>query len=361
MKTQTTAACILGMCAAVAMFAGCSSGTSQSLLSPSESLQQPQSADRSNDSLLARLPIGRAHKTTHPDQRASWMSPDAKKNSSLLYVADEVTGDVYVYAYRARNRIGKLVGTLTGLSTPSGECVDKAGNVYVTSTQSQNIVEYAHGGTSPIATLADLPGEYPFSCAVDPTTGNLAVTNLLSAYGTGSVALFANAQGTPSIYADPDFQGMYFAAYDDAGNLFFDGTPPGGSSYFVFGELPKGASAIGTVALNQSIGFPGGVSWDGKYVAVGDQNAPAIYQFDITASGATEVGSTTLTDGGSIGQFATPKLGPGTKNPQATAVVGPSCGANAIGVWKYPAGGSSMQMLPGSGCPSAAVVSKGPK
>ena len=38
------------------------------------------------------------------------------------------------------------------------------------------MVEYAHGGTSSIATLGD-PSEYPEGCAVDPATGNLAVAN----------------------------------------------------------------------------------------------------------------------------------------------------------------------------------------
>ncbi|HEY2555390.1 MAG TPA: hypothetical protein VGI15_09065, partial [Candidatus Cybelea sp.] len=211
--------------------------------------------------LLARLPIGKAGRTEHPDRRRSWMSPDAKKSSLLLYISDEASGDVYVYAYRSPNHLGKLVGTLTGFSTPSGECVDKAGDVFVTNTGADDIIEYAHGGTTAINTLADLPGEFPYSCAIDRTTGNLAVTDLFSSYGSGNVAIFPNAQGTPSIYTDPDFGGMYFVAYDNAGNLFLDGTPSG-SGEFVFGELPNGSSTITTIALNTSISFPGGVAWD---------------------------------------------------------------------------------------------------
>jgi hypothetical protein len=358
MKYLRTAVGTLTACAAVAMLAACSTGGSQSPLAPSASLQQGAGRSASSALLLARLPIGRAGKREHPDGRRSWMSPDAKKKNLLLYISDEVTDDVYVYAYRAGNRVGKLVGTLSGFNGPSGECVDKAGDVFVTNTQGQNVTEYAHGGTVPIGSLSDLPGEYPFACSVDPTTGNLAVTNLFSASGSGSIAIFAKAQGTPKIYSGPAFHGMYYAAYDRAGNLFFDATPSG-SGYFQFGELPKGSSSLKTVTLNQSIGFPGGVAWDGKYIAVGDQNAAAIYQFTVSGGTGTEVGTTPLTGGSGILQFATPKMGPGTKHPQASGVIGPSCTANATGFWAYPAGGTATQTLPGSGCPSAAVVSSG--
>jgi hypothetical protein len=288
------------------------------------------------------------------------MLPDAKMKNALLYVSDEVTDDVYVYAYRDGDRVGKLVGTLTGFNVPAGECVDKAGDVFVTNSQGQNVTEYAHGGTTPIATLNDLPGEYPYACSIDPTTGNLAVTNLFSVYGSGNIAIFPNAAGTPTIYSGAAFQDMYYAAYDNAGDLFFDATPSG-SGYFQFGELPQGGNSLETVTLNQSIGFPGGVSWDGKYVAVGDQNSPAIYQFTVSGGVGTEVGSTQLTNASGILQFATPRKAPRAKNPQASTVIGPSCTANATGVWAYPAGGTPTKTLAGSGCPVAAVISKGVK
>ena len=91
---------------------------------------------------------------------------------------------------------GDLVGTLTGFSVPSGECVDESGDVFVADGGADTIREYAHGGTTPIATLND-PGE-PYGCSVDPTTGNLAVTN-----GSDSVAIYPSAQGTPTLYSDP--------------------------------------------------------------------------------------------------------------------------------------------------------------
>jgi len=101
------------------------------------------------------------------------MLPEAK-HENLLYVVDEVARDVYVYSYPQ----GVLVGTLS-LHYPTGDCVDKAGNVWIDTVEPSGppaIQEYAHGGTTPISTLY-FPddGDDPISCSVDRATGNLAL------------------------------------------------------------------------------------------------------------------------------------------------------------------------------------------
>jgi len=143
----------------------------------------------------------------------SWMASDAK-TASLLYVSSVLTNDVYVYSYSTH----KLMGTLTGFETPYGLCVDKAANVWIVNDGASQIAEYAHGGTTPIATLSD-PGEYPEGCSVDPTTGNLAVTNFYSGSGAGSVSIYAGAQGSLKLYSDPAFTNYRFCGYDAHGNL----------------------------------------------------------------------------------------------------------------------------------------------
>ena len=103
-----------------------------------------------------------------------WMLP-AAKSMDLLYVSND--DELLVFSYPK----GKLVGEIT---VPSGDfaglCSDSAGDVFVTSVGSHSasyILEYAHGGTEPITTLSD--PAWANGCAVDPTTGNVAVTNLL--------------------------------------------------------------------------------------------------------------------------------------------------------------------------------------
>jgi hypothetical protein len=53
-----------------------------------------------------------------------------------------------------------------------GDCSNRTGDVFV--PNNTEVFEYAHGGTSPIATLS-LPGNSGAACSIDPSTGNLAV------------------------------------------------------------------------------------------------------------------------------------------------------------------------------------------
>ncbi len=126
---------------------------------------------------------------------------------------------ITVYSYPK----GKLVGTLSDFSKPYGECVDKSGNVYITDSSFGKIYEYAHGGTKPIRALKD-PSYQPYGCAVDPTTGNLAVANYSDdSAREGDVAIYRKAKGFPKSYIGYDFYYYYYLGYDPKGNLYVDG------------------------------------------------------------------------------------------------------------------------------------------
>lgn len=267
------------------------------------------------------LPVSGAAAATH----SSWIQPDAKKKP-LLYVSSALTEYVYVYSYADQ----KLVGTLTGFGLPYGLCADKAGNVWIVDDGHQQIVEYKHGGASPIATLGD-PGEYPEGCSVDPTTGNLAVTNFYSTSGDGSISVYAHASGNPANYSDPSIANFRFCGYDDKGNLFADGVKI--SSAFAFAELPKGGSSLTIIALQQNIEWPGGVQWDGKYVAVGDTDAGIIYRTN--GAGGKVKGSTTLGDANYVNQFWI----------AGKTVVAPSQDGSNVGLYTYPAGGAPTKTI----------------
>jgi len=274
------------------------------------------------------------------------MARDAK-NQSLLYVSSYRTDDVYVFSYPR----GKLVSTLAGFNGPDGECVDSAGNVWITNTLQSELVEYAHGGTTPIATLND-PGEYPFGCSVDGKTGNLAVTNIYGAgspsLASGNVVIYANAKGSPQgPYYDSVMYYMYFCGFDRAGNLFLDGESYGGG--FRLAELVNGSTSFTDVTLNKDIGQPGGVQWDGSHVALGDQQAGIVYQLQITGSSATVAGSTTLNDSKDVVQFWI----------EGKTIVGPDAVKRDVGYWSYPSGGSPNRIIRDRGLdqPIGAVVS----
>jgi len=272
--------------------------------------------------------------------KGSWMKPAAKK-SDLLYLDDQGTGNVYVYSYPK----GELMGTLTGLPEPQGECVDKKGDVFVTTFASQEILEYAHGGTSPINTLSN-PGQYMEGCSVDKTTGNLAAIDFepSSGGGGGGVAIFAKASGSPTVLTDANLYLGYQVGYDNKGNIFVDGVDS--SRNFEFAELPKGSSSFTEITLNVSITTPGGVQWDGKYVTVGDAKSGNIYQTN--GAGGTVEGTTSLSDSDGIFQYFI----------DGKRVVGPNVYSANAGIWKYPKGGAPTTTLTGFDYPFGAAVSK---
>jgi hypothetical protein len=280
-----------------------------------------------------------APQTVHPDRGPSWMAPDAKK-SDLLYVSDVGTDDVYVYSYPQ----GKLQGKLTGFVRPSGLCVDKSGNVFITDLFAYRILEYGHGGTKRIATLQD-PYEDPGDCAVDPSTGNLAVANVSTPYsGPGDVGVYANARGTPKPYKDSEIIYYEFCGYDDRGNLYVDGMKSGG---FAFAELPSGATSLEEVTLNESISYPGAVQSVGTDVAVGDYESNVIYQFRISGVTGKEVSVTHLHKSSyPIGFWI-----------QGSTVIGPNDDSANLMFWKYPSGGSPTKTIGGLRHPWGATVS----
>ena len=103
------------------------------------------------------------------------------------------------------------------------------------------------------------------------------------------------------MYFDSKIIAMFRCGYDPKGNLYVDGQPDDYSIGFQFAELPKEKKNFVDITLKGGkINFPGQVQWDGKYVAVGDQDAQAsgspetsaIYQ--TTGAGGKIVGKTAL-------------------------------------------------------------------
>jgi hypothetical protein len=276
---------------------------------------------------------------------SSHMAPDAK-SQALLYVSSVLTNDVYVFAYPK----GTPEGTLTGFNVPYGLCSDAAGNVFIVNDGASQIVEYAHGGTTPIATLSD-PGEFPEGCAVDPVTGNLAVANFYSTSGSGSVAIYVGATGTPTLYTDPDLAQYRFCGYDNKGNLFVDGVNSG--SVFTLAELPHGKNSLSTIPFKQTIEWPGGVQFDGKDLAIGDTDLVKVYR---TSGKSGKVRGTVNLDGAKyVNQFWIVPAG-GKSNVMQASIIAPSQDGNVVGIYPYPAG-SSLKKTIGVQEPFGATVS----
>jgi hypothetical protein len=264
-----------------------------------------------------------------PLSLASSALAQGNTSGALLYVSSDATDDVYVFTYPG----GALQQTLTGFLFPQGECVDAKGDVFVTDAVADDIVKYAHGGSAPIATLKD-PGSWPFDCTVDPTTGNLAVTNAGNEHeGGGDVVLYPHARGTvKETYTDAQINDMWFCGYDSEGNLFVDGDFDSGTP--VFAELPRGTKKFTGLTLDRTFGTPGPMQWDGTYLAIGDQKASIIYRFAISGSKGTTKGAVHLDHAQWLVQFWIDGSG-----------VAAATGSlhEWAGIWKYPAGGKPTQ------------------
>lgn len=270
-----------------------------------------------------------------------------RADMDLLYVSS-ADGNVYVYSYPQ----GTLVQALTGFITPLGECVDSAGNVFITayanySFNSSTIYEYPHGGTSPILTLND-PGT-AYGCAVDASTGNLAVANTSDnsnpyKKGYGDIAVYAQAKGSPTMYYDPDFPTFYYyCGYDPRGNLYASAAYAQNEDKLL--RLPRSGTTIEPMKLNKNIygsfDFEPSVQWDGRNMTVSTvpkeelhlRGLVSVYRLKILGNTATVVGTTRLS--------SKKNHHGGQSWIQGRTIAGIDffAGYGNVSFWPYPAGG----------------------
>ncbi|MGA8535249.1 MAG: hypothetical protein WB615_14165 [Candidatus Tumulicola sp.] len=303
----------LGIAGSLAMMTACSAGGSQ--LAPVSAKAFAGSAAR------------------RPAHGASWMRPEAKSHA-LLYVS-EGTGAVNVYAYPTL----QLMGTLTGFASPQGECVDASGDVWITDQDASTVVEYAHGGAVPIRTLKDT-GNEPVDCSVDPKSGDLAVVSLHTENRRhGRLSIYAGARGTKKTYQDATMQEMDSVGYDNHGNAFVDGIAHG---VFAYAKFSNGVFT--DLTLGENFSSPGGIRFDGTYMAVGDAEGQVIYQ----TSGSTIVGSTALEGSGAIQHFSI----------TGARVICADFAHLAIEIYSYPAGGSPIEVFSDDDDPIGVALSR---
>jgi hypothetical protein len=291
------------------------------------------------------------------NRKKSWMLPGAAKKW-LIYVSDGSSGAVDVYDYHSKT--GKLYGQMTGFSFPYGQCVDGAGNVYVTDDGTGLISEFAHGDPTPVATVRDTYG-HPTGCSVDPKNGDFAMANFDSwTSGTGSVVIAAGGLlGKQTDLTAPDMFRAFPPAYDPNGNLFVQSISYSGIADFF--ELPAGKKEFEPLT-GLSIGFPGSVQWDGHYLAATDQDyqfnyTTEIYRITVSKDTVTIVRGTELTDTCypdrnwmvAIQPFVT-----GTAKEQNVVVAGNLNCPNRVGYWSYSKGGDPKRTIDPSIAPKSA-------
>jgi hypothetical protein len=266
---------------------------------------------------------------TQVSQRESRAFPRTTSQQDLLYVADGKS-DIVVLSYPD----GSPVQTLSIPSEAWGLCSDASGDVFVTEYDAYQVVEYAHGGTSPINTLP--LNQRPADCSWDPTTGNLAVVE----HDTPTIAIFNDAQGSAQSYSDSNFTNFDYCAYDDNGNLFVDGVTTKGGEPVALTKFSTTTGEFTDIALPKKLPGLGALQWDGKYLAIDDaaRRSNRIYQVEVSGSSGKVVGTTSLSG----------RLNQDWMWIQNDTVIFPiyEGRGQGIGLWAYPAGGKPTKTLP---------------
>jgi hypothetical protein len=222
---------------------------------------------------------------THAERDGSWMLPEAKSDD-LLYVSNSDNVTVYSYA------TNKLVGELKGFFNSVGLCVDANGDVFVTNENPVGVFEYPHGGSKSIATfLTRHVGA--IGCAVDPSTGNLAVTG-----NTQYANVFRPGNAKPRVIKDKGMFYNQFCTYDDHGDLFVNGLANPSQHTPRLAVLLSQGHRFTKINLNAYMYPEGGIQWNGgrlttlSYTKRNDR--AQLIRFTIAGSNGTKVGVTPL-------------------------------------------------------------------
>lgn len=268
-------------------------------------------------------PIGRN------GERGSSRTTTSSQNLMYVIRGHKHGAAVYMFSYPKDQR----VGTLSGLTRPTGLCSDSNGNVFA--TEDGEVLEYAHGATIPIQTLSAI-GNF---CAWDPSTGDLAVV------GQGKVQIFSNARGSPQVYANSEVHGS--CIYDNGGNLFIDGLNATAQPVLIRFANKQ----FMTITLSTRLSYMDDLQWDGKYLVIDDfYQSGTLYRVAISGSRGTIEGSTSLN-----GEFYGNQAWLQGKTFLSSVVTGRNR-YREISYWSYPGGKLIKKFKPKGGGPISSIT-----
>ena len=255
----------LSAAAALALLAGCSSG---SAVAPGTQLQS-HARSMSHGSSMAN-PVGQLKLSQHPASSKHIASYDSCPASGTLeYVSDASNGAVDIFAGGFTS--GQTpCGVISGLSEPQGLAVHKH-KLYVANTTGLDVLRFPRGSTTPDQTYVDssCSGQYPADVTVDKH-GVVMATNIISNACSGGGMSTWTAGGT-LIGTFPNSAGAnsYFLTVQKNDTVYYDDNTF--SIYKV--SCPAGACTAAT-STGATMAFPGGLrSATGEDVVLDDQSA----------------------------------------------------------------------------------------
>lgn len=309
--------------------------------------------------------------TVKPHHGKSWAKPVGR--SEILLYAGNADG-VGFYDYNT----GKQVGEIASVSSPEGICVDKKGDVYIAQADENQVVEFTHGGIKGINTYVD---SNVIGCSVD-ASGDVSVTAWNTGAGYGNVCIWkgGKAKKSPTCIdgrSSTNCYNLWTGGYDDTGNLIVEGEYSGTGGGMGVCALMNGGSTLEEVRLKgATISFGNPVMWDGKYVALSDQEAggmhqTAVYQSILSTSknGPTlmvvhtvQLDDTCFSNYSDVLEpFVVGKENTPVDRSEGKVVVGVNqwcfdgSSGPSVEFWHYPAGGDSFRRISSAGSEGVAV------
>jgi hypothetical protein len=309
----------LGICAAVAMLAGCGGGSQAGGTPSLPNLPQQQSAPGSHAQNARSGPSSATTRGSSKGQRMTYVAP---------------IGGTSVYGYERDNRTNQPPICALGpfVSVNGGIGVDQSGNLWVPDEGAypRTVTEYGPDCGSAKTVLSD-PGDVgPDNVAFD-ANGHVYVSNSFSNSGApGNILQYTGTSITKTL-SDPDIATPQGLAVDNRNNVWVSYRDPASTGTYV-AEFRRG-NMPAKLFKNISLGFPGSLQFDRHQNLLGtDGNFSSL---DIYAPPYTENAPTTrlVLENGSVTDPSMCTLGPSQANVYCTFAF-----FSLVNVFTYPGG-----------------------
>lgn len=195
---------------------GAASPTAPAMTSPA-AIARPA---RVRGGSMAILPL--PGRVGHPIHARSWLK-HFPPNTARLYISDFMEDVVNVYVQAGSGQTP--VGQITGLNGPQGLWVDINQNLWVANTNTNQLLAFRRGSTTPYKTLNDTNG-FPAGTCGNNNKSLVYATDIASlTEGNGqTIDVYrksdASGSGPDSVLTDPNSSSLYECAVDSKGDLF---------------------------------------------------------------------------------------------------------------------------------------------
>ena len=259
----------LSAAAALALLAGCSSGSSIAP-SASSSIQSHHFVNNSGRVPSVLNPVGmlRLHNLSGAQPSKAHFNNTCPATGTLVYMSDFNLSEVIVYKGGGTTPLVQC-NVLTGFANPQGMIV-KGGKVWIANTGALSVVEVGRNSSTPITTYTDptCSGQFPVDVTVSGD-GYVYANNIFGGSCAGSISVWTKSGTYVTTIPNANGANNYFLTIQKDGTMYYD------DNTFA---LYKGSCLAGSCSsfsnTGASFAFPGGLrSEDGEDVALDDQSA----------------------------------------------------------------------------------------